>query len=128
LIALIVTSASTASPLCTAFAGPQDVTSPGFSCTLADFTFDNFELAAAAAGVSPEVDLVCAFGGVGAALDFGANVSQTGSDGLFLSYRVSLSGGVSAFQIPPVNNVTITVTACDAAFNAQTCSGTQLGQ
>src|SRR5207253_8123144 len=51
-----------------------------------------------------------------------------GSDPLFLLYKVSVSGGVSVFQIPPFNNATVTVTACDAAFGAQTCSGTQLAK
>lgn len=127
-LALMGTSATTAGPLCTGFTGPQDVMSPGFSCTLAGFTFDHFQLTGAAAGTSPQVDLVSAVGDIGASLDFRVSVSQTGSDPLFLFYKVSLSGGVSVLQIPSVNNTSVTMTACDAAFDAQRCSGTQLAQ
>jgi hypothetical protein len=127
-ILVIGTSAITAAPLCTAFSGPQDVMSPGFACTLAGVTFKDFHVTGDAAGVPPQVDLVSAFGDVGARLDFRMSASQTGSDPLFLSYEVSLSGGVSVFQIPPLNNAVITVTACDSAFDALRCSGTQLAR
>jgi hypothetical protein len=100
--------------------------SPGFSCTLIGFTFDTFQLTGAAAGGWPQVNLVSAVGDTGASLDFRVSLNQTGSDRLFLFYKVSLSGGVSVLQIPPVNNTSITMTACDAAFEGQKCSGTQL--
>jgi hypothetical protein len=127
-IALLGTSAATAASLCTGFTTPQHVTSPGFSCTLAGFTFEDFQVTGATVGDSPQVDLVSAFGGTGATLDFRVSTVPGGSDPLFLLYKVSVSGGVSVFQIPPFNNATVTVTACDAAFGAQTCSGTQLAK
>jgi hypothetical protein len=126
-ILLIGASATTAAPLCTGFSGRQDVTSD-FSCTLAGFTFEDFHVTGGAAVVPPQVDLVSAFGDISASLDFQMSPSQTGSDPLFLSYVVSVSGGVSVFQIPPVNNAVITVTACDTAFYALRCSGTQLAR
>ena len=123
----LVAALGSAATLCTSFSGPQ-VVNATFSCSLGGLTFSNF-LVIAAAGQSPEVDLVSAnIAGGSVNLNFNPNMSvPTGNQDLFLFYTVQ--GGVTSVGGANAGaNATIQETVCMIAFdtNHLCAAGSQL--
>jgi len=123
----LVAALGSAATLCTSFSGPQ-VVNATFSCSLGGLTFSNF-LVIAAAGQSPEVDLVSAnIAGGSVNLNFNPNMSvPTGNQDLFLFYTVK--GGVTSVGGANAGaNATIQETVCMIAFdtNHLCAAGSQL--